>query len=126
MTESLLGELQDTEARQAVIDSTLALFKRWQLHEVNQSQLLGVSSISTLKRQSPDKLEMAVFTRMGNILAIDRALQKHFCYEPKNRDNWILQSQEELKGETPLDIMLTQGDKGIRKIKQLAESLSEY
>lgn len=126
MTESLLGELKDPEARQAVIESTLALFNRWQLHEVNQGQLLGVPGISMLKHQPVSDLETSIFTRMGNILAIDRALRKHFPYEPKNRDKWILQPQEKLKGETPLDIMLIQGDKGIRKIKQLAESLSEY
>ena len=125
MSESLLGQLEDEEARQAVLDATFAMFRRWHLHDINQAQLLGLANLKSLKQHMAGDVAAAILTRMGNLLAIERALNKYFRYEPQKRDRWIFQPQQTLNGETPLAFMLGQGDNGIREVKQLAESLSE-
>ena len=125
MTKTLLSEIKDPDARQAIVDTVFALFARWNLHELNQVQLLGVNSVSGLKQYKFPTDEVSVLERMGNLLAIDRALGKYFPYQPTARDLWITIPKDELGGETPLAIMLAQGKEGISRVRQLAESLLE-
>ncbi|WP_455200127.1 hypothetical protein, partial [Kaarinaea lacus] len=69
--------------------------------------------------------DIVVLTRMGDLLAIDRALLKYFPYQPTARDVWVTIPKESLGGETPLAIMLSQGSNGISEVRRLAESLLE-
>ncbi len=123
MTETLLPQLETPEARRAAVEAVLALFARWRLHEVNQAELLGVAAINKLKSTGIAALDASVLKRAGNLLAIGRALKKNYSYQPVARDQWIMKPQKQLKGETPLAIMLLKGDEGIRIIRELAESL---
>ena len=125
MTETLLPEIKDPDARRAIVDTVFTLFARWHLHEINQVRLLGVSSLSELKQYNFPTDEGPVLTRIGNLLAIDRALGKYFSYQPTARDLWVTVAKDELDGETPLAIMLAQGSEGISRVRQLAESLLE-
>ena len=121
MDKSLLPELQDPQAREAVAEALLALFARWQLHEVNQAQLLGLSSVVDFKQ----KILLAnadTMTRAGYLLAIDRALLKHFPHQSAKRDRWVFSANEQLDGLTPLSIMLEKALPGLAVIKALAES----
>lgn len=120
MTDTLLPQLEDPEAREAVAEALMALFARWDLHEVNQAQLLGLSSVYELKRKmveaSSDTME-----RAGYLLAVDRALLKQFPAQPGKRDRWIFTRNAKLGGLTPLAVMLEQGVPGIILVKELVE-----
>ena len=122
MPETYLHELQDPEARQAVIDAVIALFKRWELHPVNQAELLGIADMTDLKRASLTTDASVVFERIGHLLAIDRALLKRFPYQDTTRDRWVWQERAQLHGETPMAFMLHHGLDGIKRIRQLLES----
>ena len=122
MAETYLHELQDPEARQAVIDAVTALFKRWNLHPVNQAELLGIPDMGDLKQVSLTSEASSIFERIGHLLAIDRALFKRFPYQETMRDRWVWQERLQLQSETPMAFMLQQGLEGIKKIRQLLES----
>ena len=125
MVETLLPEIKDPGARRAIVDAVFALFDRWHLHEINQAQLLDIEKVTELKQYTFPTDDASVLTRMGDLLAIDRALYKYFPYQPTARDLWITLPKDDLDGETPLAIMLAQGSTGISKIRRFAESLLE-
>ena len=121
MTETLLPQLEDPEAREAVAEALMALLVRWDLHEVNQAHLLGLSTVYDLKR----KIVAARFETMeraGYLLAIDRALLQRFPSQPGMRDRWIFTGNARLDGLTPLAVMLEKGVPGMIVIKKLLES----
>ena len=121
MTDTLLPQLKDPEARAALVEAIFALFERWHVHELNQARLLGVDSVSEIKRNKfPDDASQ-VLENIGQLLAIDRALFKFFPYEPTARDQWVFVPQSKLGNETPFAIMLEQGLEGIRKVRELLE-----
>ena len=122
MPETRLHELQDPEARQAVIEAVFDLFKRWELHPVNQAELLGISDMTDLKQGGAARDDPLAFECMGHLLAIDRALLKRFPYQTTSRDRWVWQERAQLQGETPMAFMLQQGLDGIKRIRQLLES----
>jgi len=120
MVESLIPQLDSTEAREAVAQAVIALFARWQLHEVNQAQLLGLSSGFNLKSKITEG-DTNTMERVGCLLAIDRALKKHFPSQPATRDRWIFTGNSQLNGVTPLSVMLDKGLPGIVLVKELAQ-----
>ena len=121
MQDTLLPQLEDPEARKAVAEAVLALFDRWDLHEVNQARLLGLPTVIGLKRKILDA-DSDTMERIGYLLAIDRALLKHYPLEPSKRDSWIFTTNEHLDGMTPLSVMLKEEVPGMVVIKALAES----
>jgi hypothetical protein len=121
MTETLLPQLEDPEAREAVAEALMALFARWGLHEVNQAQLLGLSTVYQLKRKIVDA-GSDTMERAGYLLAVDRALLKQFPSRPGKRDRWIFTGNVRLGGLTPLAVMLEKGVPGMILIKKLVES----
>lgn len=121
MKKTLLPELQEPEARAAVAEALMALFGRWQLHEVNQAQLLGLSSVLDL-RQKLIQADSETMERAGHLLAMDRALQQRFVTQPERSDRWIFTTNDFLGGLTPLSIMLENGIQGIISIRGIAES----
>ena len=123
MRETLLPQLQDPEARKAVSEVLIALFDRWQLHELNQAQLLGLDNISSLRRDKILPDTPAVLERVGHLLAIDRALLKQYPYRSGYRDRWVTIPSDSFNGESPLQIMLTRGIEGIREIQEHLEYL---
>ena len=122
MPETRLQELRDPEARQAVIEAASALFKRWELHPVNQAALLGVADMTDLKDAGLLSDGSSVFKRIGHLLAIDRALLKHFPYQATTRDRWVWQELPQLHGLTPMAFMLQEGLEGIKQVRQMLES----
>jgi len=121
MKKTLLPELEDPEARAAVAEALMALFARWQLHEVNQAQLLGLTSVLDLK-QKIIQADDETMERAGHLLAIDRALQQRYVGQPERRDRWVFVANDYLNGLTPLSIMLEDGLQGIMSIRGMAES----
>lgn len=122
MDNTLLPHRQERETRQAAIDAVLALFVRWRLHDLNKAQLLGVANIADLKSHQAHRTESMALARAAHLLAIDRALNRHYAYQPRMCDQWVSRPLEALNGETPLAVMLEQGSRGIRNVKELAES----
>ena len=121
MSDTLLPQLKEPDARDAVAEAVMALFARWGLHEVNQAQLLSLSSVSKFKH----KIRQAntdTMVRLGNLLAIDRALFKRFPADSGRRDQWIFTANENLEGLTPLAVMLDKGLAGIEVVRGLAEA----
>jgi hypothetical protein len=126
MRETLFPQLQDPEARKAVAEVLIALFDRWQLHELNQAQLLGLDSIYSLRRDKMLPNTPAVLERAGHLLAIDRALLKQYPYRSGYRDRWVTipsEPSDSFGGESPLQVMLTRGIEGIREVQEYLESL---
>jgi hypothetical protein len=121
MTDTLLPQLEDPEAREAVAEALMALFTRWGLHEVNQAQLLGLASVYELKRKIVTA-DSNTMERAGYLLAVDRALLKQFPLQSGKRDRWIFTGNARLGGLTPFAVMLEKGVPGIVLIKNLVES----
>jgi hypothetical protein len=121
VAETLLPQLKDPEAREAVADAVMALLNRWGLHEVNQARLLGLTSIVDCKRKiaAADSTSME---RAGYLLAIERALLKRFPGQAHKHDEWIFLRHDRLAGLAPLSIMLEKGVPGMILVKKLAES----
>jgi hypothetical protein len=121
MKKTLLPQLQEPEARTAVAEALTALFERWQLHEVNQAQLLGLTSVLQLK-QKIIQADSQTMERAGHLLGLDRALNKRYSMDPERGDRWIFTPNDYLNGFTPLSIMLENGLLGIASIRTVAES----
>ena len=63
----------------------------------------------------------AVLTRAGHLLAIDRALQRHYGERAVLRDTWLRVPYPELGGQSALALMLT-GIEGIKRVRKLVEA----
>lgn len=120
--ETLVPELREPEARQALAEVILAQFERWDLHEINQSVLLGLAEITELRQGKPLPDDPIVLERVGHLLAIDRALSKLFPYQPNSRDRWISSPQPRLGGRAPLELMLVGGLQAIKEVRAMVES----
>ena len=117
-----VSELKESETRKALAEVVLALFERWELHELNQATLLGLVDVKSLKQGEPLPEDSAVLERVGHLMAIDRALMKRYPYQPKKRDRWISQPEPRLGDKTPLNFMLAGGIPAIREVRAVVES----
>lgn len=122
MTETLLPELEDAESRKAVIEVILALLNRWNLDEVDQCKLLGVTKLPDLQASELLLDETSVFKRIGHMLAIERELSRLYPYQSKKHDRWMMEPQEKLDGQIPLAIMLNLDIEGMKHIRHILES----
>lgn len=120
-SEIWLHLLQDPAARQVVIDAVHDLFKRWQLHPINQAALLDITDMSSLDEYTSSSTASSVFIRIGHLLAIDRILINHYPYQAKKRDQWVWQVQSRLRNQTAISLMLQEGLDGIKLIRYLLE-----
>lgn len=121
MPETLVPGLTSKEARAALAAALCAAFDRWGLPPDKQSALLRVPDISALRRGEPLPENADTLARAGHLLAIDRALKKHYGDRAVLRDAWLLFSYPELGGQSPLALMLT-GIDGIKRVRVLLES----
>ena len=121
MPDTLLPQLEESEAREAVAEAVMAIFSRWGLHEVNQARLLGLSNVLKI-REKFREADQDILERAGYLLAIDRGLLKRYPLEPSKRDRWVFTANDNLDGLTPLAVMLEKGTRGIAVIKALVES----
>jgi hypothetical protein len=121
MTDTLLPQLEEPEAREAVADAVLALLTRWGLHEVNQARLLALNSVIECKRKIAAG-ESTTMERAGYLFAIERALLKRFPSQAQKRNEWIFLRNERLAGLAPLSIMLEKGVPGMILVKKIAET----
>lgn len=122
MPETWLHLLQDPDARQVVIEAVCALFKRWNLHPLNQAGLLDLTDISELEQCKVSSDDSFVFVRIGYLLFIDRALLARYPYQATTRDRWVWQSRKELHDQTPVAFMLHEGIEGIKHVRSMLDS----
>ena len=123
MQKTWLPEVKDTETRRALTVAVLALFASWQLHEVNQAELLGMRDISGLRTGEPLPADAEVLERAGHLLAIGRSLRKAYPNQLSKRTHWISSPHEKLFGATPLQYMLAGDVETIRQIRAVAEHI---
>jgi hypothetical protein len=122
MTKTFVTELKSREARTALADALLALFKQWGIHQINQIELLGMRDLTKLQQGKPLPDEEEVLERAGQLLAIERTLKKLYPYHPGRRDDWIFKRNPMLDGIPPINLML-EGVDGIKKVRELVDSL---
>ena len=123
MTETLLPQLKSIEGRKALAEVLIDIFKQWDLHELNQAELLGLKSMTRLKQGEPLPDNEAILERAGHLLAIERALTKLYASQENKRKNWITLANVKFDNATPLKIILEEGIDGIKKIREFVESL---
>jgi hypothetical protein len=120
MTETYLSGLHSAEARRALAEVLLVLFRNWGIHELNQAQLLGMAEVKSLWEGAALPNTTSVLERAGMLLAIDRMLKQQFVEEPLMRDRWVEFPNAALDGNSPLQVML-EGAEGIRRVHALLE-----
>ena len=121
MLETLVPGLTSKEARAALAAALLTAFDRWGLPPDKQAALLGVRDIVSLRRGEPLPQDANVLARAGHLLAIDRALKKHYGKRAVLRDAWLLFPYPELGGQSALALMLA-GINGIKRVRELIEA----
>jgi hypothetical protein len=118
MSDTFLPELHSPEARQAVAELLLALFRRWALAEDKQAELLALDGIGPLLRGEPLPDRYETLERAGLIMAIDRSLQRQFADDRVLCDDWVVFPNAAFDGRSPLAVML-EGLDGIRRVWRL-------
>ena len=121
MVETLVPELTSSEARAALAVALLTALERWGVPSDKHAVLLGVPDIAALRRGAPLPADADVLARAGHLLAIDRALQRHYGKRAVLRDTWLLVPYPELGGQSALALMLT-GIDGIQRMRKLVEA----
>lgn len=121
MPETLIPQLKDPEARQALLEAIVAVLERWEVPEKKQAELLGLPDIASLKSEKPIPDDTSITERMGHLLAIDRALWKIFPYGSASHDRWISTPDDKLGKKSPLEYMLAEGAEGISHVRDLLE-----
>jgi hypothetical protein len=121
MGESLLSELEDPESRKALRETVLALFDRWNLGERDRAVLLGLSEKPDGTADEVLLTDRQSMERIGQLLAIGRALDAKFRDQPELCDRWIATYPVKLRGVRPLDVMLTDGLTGMEKVRSLLQ-----
>lgn len=121
MGETVLSGLQTPEARRAVAEALLALFRRWGVGEARQSALLGLETLEPLWAGEPLPQRREVLERAGHLLAVDRRLQVLFPDDPVLREDWAGFPNSALDGRSPLAVT-EEGLAGNRAIRDLLEA----
>lgn len=124
MAETYLSGLHSVEARRALAEVVLALFRHWGIHELNQAELLGMAEVKSLWEGAALPNRMSVLERAGLLLAIDRMLKQQFTEDPLMRDKWVEFPNVALDGRSPLQKML-EGIEGIREVHDLLQQASK-
>lgn len=68
----------------------------------------------------------AVIERCGHVLAIQHGLDLLFPHNPLMAAAWITDPGNRLFGRSPLEVMLDEGLKGLRRVRRCVEHGSEY
>lgn len=123
MAETYLSGLHSVEARRALAEVLLALFRQWGIHELNQAELLGMEEVKSLWQGEALPNRMSVLERAGLLLAIDRMLKQQFEEDPQMRDRWVEFPNMAFGGSSPLQRMLG-GIEGIREVYELLKQAS--
>lgn len=121
LPDTLLPVLESEEARQALAEVIIDLFQRWHLQEPDQAALLGRRDKGEILQQNILPREPKLLQRVGHLLGIARALKELYPYTPAARDHWVWRVNSKLANRMPLEVMLTEGLPGIRRIRTLLE-----
>jgi len=122
---TLLPGLHDFESRVVLAKVLAAQFARWDVPPLNQAVLLGLGESIVEPLDQPLPNDRTVLERAAHLLAIDRALAKRFPCQPAKRDRWLSLPLTFLDEKTPLESMIIGGLKGIKEVRELAESTDE-
>jgi hypothetical protein len=121
MSQTFLPQLNSIENRKLIAEILVELFKQWELHELNQAELLGLKSMAKLKHGNPLPDTGHILERAGHLLAIHRALIKLYPTQENKRNQWITRANLEFNHTTPLKIMLEEELDGIKKVREFVE-----
>lgn len=121
LPETLLHRLESEESRQALTELIIELFQQWNVHGLNQAQLLGCRDLGDVLQKNILPQEPEVLQRVGHLLGIARALKVLYPYTPTVRDHWVWRENQNLANKIPMEVMLAEGLPGIRRVRALLE-----
>lgn len=106
-----------------VSQSVVLLLDSWELSAEQMKQLLGLpdgfrsrlfSQIRAGNKTLPD--DSSVIRRAISLLQIDKALETAFPFNRNYSNVWIRTPHRRFARQTPLELMLEQGEKGIVRV----------
>lgn len=114
--------LDSEESRVKIAKMILVLFEHWQLTQVEQLNLLGMSdqSRSSLdkykKGEKPFPKNRDLFDRVGYLLAIHKALRLLYPQNSEIRYSWVNRRNKAFDNYSPLEIIQNQGILGFARV----------
>jgi hypothetical protein len=115
-------DLDSEESRVKIAKMVLTLFEHWQLTQVDQLNLLGMSeqSRSSLdkyrKGEKPFPKNRDLFDRVGYLLAIHKALRLLYPQNSDIRYSWVNRRNKAFDNYSPLEIIQKQGILGFARV----------
>ncbi len=130
MPEELLTDFQSEEDRKAIAVLIMNLFKRWELSQTDQLNLLGLNpgnktALLRYKQEGALKNSHDLLHRTTLLLSIHSSLGTLYP-TPESRDmkySWIREPNGILKGKIPLEIMKTDGIIGINLVDGVLQAV---
>lgn len=115
-------DLDSESSRIKIAKMTLKLFDHWQLTQVEQLHLLGMSeqSRSSLdkyrKGEKPFPKSRDLLDRVGYLLAIHKALRLLYPQNSNIRYSWLNRRNKAFENYSPLEIIQHQGILGYARV----------
>lgn len=111
------------EGRAALAKMVMQLFDLWRINTQEQTALLGLSenarmTLARYRKGEPLADNRDLLDRVGNLLAIHRALRILF---PHNRDlvyQWISTPNKAFEGQTPISVIRADGFLGLLIVRR--------
>lgn len=117
------------EQRVTLTRSVLQVLDGWALSPDDQCALLGVGQPGAVRRLRRHRLgnplpdEPEVWVRVALILDIDRAVNQLFPHSGAAADLWVTTPRVKFGRRTPLELMLSGGVEGIRRVARSLDNL---
>jgi uncharacterized protein (DUF2384 family) len=117
------------EQRVTLTRSVLQVLDGWALSPNDQCALLGVGQPGAVRRLRRHRLgnplpdEPEVWVRVALILDIDRAVNQLFPHSGAAADLWVTTPRVKFGRRTPLELMLSGGVEGIRRVARSLDNL---
>ena len=110
------------EERVAMTQSLMRLFDEWRISAVDQIALLGlrsqvkVRSLRRFRQSTPLPPDQETDTRAYYLLEIGIVLETSFPHNRALASYWVTTPNRLFSNRTPLDVMLSRGLEGMRRI----------
>ena len=111
------------EGRSALARMVTRLFDLWELPVADQAALLGLkpenrSTLARYRRGEPLADNRDLIERVGNLLAIHKALRILFPHDRSSAYGWISTPNARFGGKSALQVMQEQGFIGVAMVRR--------